>query len=171
MAKFRKKKKLAIIEAVCWEGTNWEDMNELLPRNIWRLQDGSLVNNVDPMQDLIIQMLEGDMRVGIGDWIIKGAHGEFSVCKPDVFRQNYEVVSNLMGGVMMIYIPGKLYVIRKVDQDQYWHCSIEHGAGWHPHYPKQSFSKSELTKQIFSMIEDEVFTDVVILQLYVAGEP
>ena len=39
-----------------------------------------------------IKTLEGDMRVSEGDWIIKGVKGEFYPCKPDVFKQTYEVV-------------------------------------------------------------------------------
>jgi len=41
-----------------------------------------------------------------------------------------------------------LFVIKKADQDQYWNCSTVHGTGWHPHYPKQAFSKSELAVEI-----------------------
>lgn len=29
-----------------------------------------------------------------GDWIIKGVQGEFYACKPDIFEQTYERVSN-----------------------------------------------------------------------------
>ena len=29
-----------------------------------------------------------------GDWIIKGVQGEFYPCKPDIFEQTYERVSN-----------------------------------------------------------------------------
>ena len=29
-----------------------------------------------------------------GDWIIKGVHGEFYPCKPDIFEQTYEVVKD-----------------------------------------------------------------------------
>ena len=41
-----------------------------------------------------IKTLEGDMRVSEGDWIIKGVKGEFYPCKPDVFKQTYEVVDD-----------------------------------------------------------------------------
>lgn len=47
----------------------------------------------DPKKDqptLIIQTLEGDMKVVIGDWIIKGVKGEFYPCKPDIFEATYE---------------------------------------------------------------------------------
>lgn len=39
-----------------------------------------------------IETLEGVMRADLGDWIIKGTHGEFYPCKPDVFATKYEEV-------------------------------------------------------------------------------
>jgi len=41
---------------------------------------------------LVIETLEGDMRVENGDWIIKGVKGEFYPCKPDIFEATYEPV-------------------------------------------------------------------------------
>lgn len=38
----------------------------------------------------IIKTLEGDMRVQINDFIIKGVNGEFYPCKPDIFKKTYE---------------------------------------------------------------------------------
>ena len=35
--------------------------------------------------------LEGTMTVQIGDWIIRGVHGELYPCKPSVFVATYEV--------------------------------------------------------------------------------
>lgn len=32
------------------------------------------------------------MKVTDGDYIIKGVQGEFYPCKPDIFKQTYEVV-------------------------------------------------------------------------------
>jgi hypothetical protein len=34
--------------------------------------------------------LEGDMRVSVGDWVIRGVQGEFYPCKPDIFEATYE---------------------------------------------------------------------------------
>jgi len=38
-----------------------------------------------------IQTLEGVMRVSEGDYIIKGAQGEFYPCKPDIFEKTYQL--------------------------------------------------------------------------------
>ena len=48
---------------------------------------------IDPPENkpsLIIPTLEGDMRVEMGDYIIKGVKGEFYPCKPDIFAATYE---------------------------------------------------------------------------------
>lgn len=39
---------------------------------------------------ITIPTLEGDMKAGIGDYIIRGVKGEFYPCKPDVFHLTYE---------------------------------------------------------------------------------
>ena len=36
--------------------------------------------------------LEGCHYISIGDYIIKGVHGEFYPCKPDIFAKTYEEV-------------------------------------------------------------------------------
>jgi len=41
---------------------------------------------------IYIKTLEGEMRAGLGDWIIKGVKGEFYPCKPDIFEATYEPV-------------------------------------------------------------------------------
>lgn len=80
--KFRKKS--VVVEATEWEGTNesWQHiMNMGLTKG--NLRDlGS--------QTFYIETLEGVHLVRKGDWIIKGAHGEFYSCKPDVFVKIYE---------------------------------------------------------------------------------
>ena len=37
-----------------------------------------------------IRTLEGNMKVSVGDWIIKGIKGEFYPCKPDIFEMTYD---------------------------------------------------------------------------------
>lgn len=41
---------------------------------------------------VVIETLEGDMKVNDGDFIIKGVNGEFYPCKPDIFAKTYEEV-------------------------------------------------------------------------------
>ena len=53
-------------------------------------------NVLDGIRDqkfMYIEALEGDMKAGFGDYIIKGVQGEFYPCKPDIFEATYEVVN------------------------------------------------------------------------------
>lgn len=40
--------------------------------------------------EITIPTLEGDHLVRHGDYIIKGVHGEFYPCKPDIFAKTYK---------------------------------------------------------------------------------
>ncbi|WBG90056.1 hypothetical protein N5580_13265 [Pantoea piersonii] len=44
----------------------------------------------DGTENLVIQTLEGKMRVEWSDWIIQGVHGEIYPCKPEIFEATYE---------------------------------------------------------------------------------
>lgn len=39
-----------------------------------------------------VETLEGTMEISDGDYIIKGVHGEFYPCKPDIFIETYEII-------------------------------------------------------------------------------
>jgi hypothetical protein len=39
-----------------------------------------------------IETLESNMKVSIGDYVIRGVNGEFYPCKPDIFEKTYELV-------------------------------------------------------------------------------
>ena len=42
----------------------------------------------------VIETLEGQHSVAPGDWIITGVQGEKYPCKPDIFKQTYERISD-----------------------------------------------------------------------------
>ena len=42
--------------------------------------------------ELDIHTLEGIMHASVGDYIITGVHGELYPCKPDIFKETYELV-------------------------------------------------------------------------------
>lgn len=83
MDKYRKKP--VIIEAIQYIGT---DENKIKLYHFMNRQ----IYYVDENEDLIIKTLEGDMIANIGDYIIKGVHGEYYPCKPDIFKKTYEIV-------------------------------------------------------------------------------
>jgi hypothetical protein len=53
-------------------------------------EDFSIAYSENPV--LKIPTLEGVMTASVGDYIIKGVHGEFYPCKPDIFEETYEKV-------------------------------------------------------------------------------
>jgi hypothetical protein len=80
MAKYRKKP--VVIEAVQWDGTNYDEIGDWMGLNATCEINGAFV----------IPTLEGDMLALPNDWIIKGTAGEFYPCKPHVFEQVFEQV-------------------------------------------------------------------------------
>jgi len=75
--KFRKKP--VVIEAVQWNGNNVSELFDFVGK-------GLLVG-----KDFIgIETLEGHMKISVNDWIIRGVKGEFYPCKPEIFDETYE---------------------------------------------------------------------------------
>lgn len=72
------------IEAIQWTGEN--------RREIFDFCSLSYINvdfeTTEPK--LVIQTLEGPMNAKIGDYIIKGVHGEFYPCKEEIFHKTYD---------------------------------------------------------------------------------
>jgi len=62
------------------------------------LQDGLGLDPVrmsyhDPGHPVLqIETLEGTMIANVGDYVIKGIHGEFYPSKPDVFKATYDIL-------------------------------------------------------------------------------
>ena len=88
MPKFRKKP--VVIEAVLFDGSiQTADAIEAWSQGatVCRMTD-------DFTPSLFVSTLEGEMRAGPGDWIIRGVRGEFYPCKPDIFEATYEEVTD-----------------------------------------------------------------------------
>jgi hypothetical protein len=47
----------------------------------------------EPYWGVDIDTLEGTMTARVWDWVIRGVQGEFYPCKPDIFAQTYEAVT------------------------------------------------------------------------------
>lgn len=93
MPKYRKKP--VVIEAFQYTGEECF-RNENVPK--WILESfntGILSWTLVPQifSILYIETLEGKMRVSVGDYIIKGVRGELYACKPDIFIDTYEEVT------------------------------------------------------------------------------
>ena len=76
------RKRPVVIEAVQWLGGNTNEMREFM---------GDYPKVVD--RRIRIKTLEGTLYANELDFIIKGIHGEFYPCKPDIFAKTYEEVS------------------------------------------------------------------------------
>ena len=50
-------------------------------------------------EEMTIHTLEGDMKGGIGDWLIKGVNGELYPCKDDIFQKTYREQSETESSV------------------------------------------------------------------------
>ena len=75
------KKKPVVVEAIQYTGLNRIECLTFIGPNFD--EDLSYPN---------VQTLEGNMKVSVGDYIIRGVKGEYYPCKPDVFASSYEEV-------------------------------------------------------------------------------
>jgi hypothetical protein len=71
------------IEAKLFTGDNMQEMIDFIGKD-------KLEPNTEGY--LHIFTLEGTMTASKGDWIIRGVHGEFYPCKPDIFKKTYSKV-------------------------------------------------------------------------------
>lgn len=85
MPKYRKNP--IVIEAIQWTGDNLNDICHAFP-------DFKLSYTLSDKNDLGIYTLEGLMWASVGYYIIKGIHGEFYACEPDIFKETYEEVKD-----------------------------------------------------------------------------
>ena len=79
------RKKPVIIEAL-------EYGSETSKADVELFCEGNVIMGDDP-NDLWIKTLEGNMKVSMGDYIIRGIQGEYYPCKPDIFKETYEKVN------------------------------------------------------------------------------
>ena len=92
------RKKPVEIEAVQLTFANWSEICDFVQLP-WGTEgvhgcysDKGVESDSGEKIGLIIPTLEGDMLANENDYIIKGVHGEFYPCKPDIFEETYEPV-------------------------------------------------------------------------------
>lgn len=84
------RKKPIVVEAIQWVWENWNAICGFVPVPDVLYVPHEEVGKEKP--SLRIKTLEGEHTVSYGDYIIKGVHGEFYPCKPDIFKETYEEV-------------------------------------------------------------------------------
>lgn len=91
------KKKPVEIEAVQWNGDNLFEVYSFMKNYSPDIMSNLKLDKWQDYEDIVrikglkIQTLEGEMSASVNDWIIKGVHGEFYPCKPDIFELTYEL--------------------------------------------------------------------------------
>ncbi|ORI32396.1 hypothetical protein BLL61_02075 [Lacticaseibacillus casei] len=90
------RKKPVEIEAVQLTWANWCEVCDFVqlpwgPEGVHGCySDKGVESDSGEKIGLIIPTLEGNMLANENDYIIKGVHGEFYPCKPDIFKETYE---------------------------------------------------------------------------------
>jgi len=97
MAKYRKKP--VVIEAVQWHNHDygdtlaWEEFPDWLTGALHTGEIKAVFKGDVDYWELEIKTLEGTMKAGPGDWIVRGVKGELYPVKPDIFAETYELQS------------------------------------------------------------------------------
>lgn len=89
------RKRPIVVEAFQINAEDWDGVREVAD---WCGADIVDVDNFLAFDDkavMAITTLEGVMYAEDGDWIIRGAVGEFYPCKPDAFDASFEPVVRL----------------------------------------------------------------------------
>ena len=91
MPRFRKKP--IVIEAMRWEGGEYECLNTFCGRNWNRADAVDEVGPSDKENVVVFNPLENQwLNVPVGFWIIRGIKGELYPCEPGIFSDTYEPV-------------------------------------------------------------------------------
>lgn len=93
MTKYRKKP--VVVEAIQWTGSNLEEIRNFVGSDL--IEDYVKFFNIKrelkkSLVSIAIEILGETMEVDYGDYIIKDAHGDFNLCRSDIFKQIYEEV-------------------------------------------------------------------------------
>lgn len=73
------------VEAIQFDGWNWREVYQFMSD-----EPLMFIQDFRKREYILIDTLEGFMKARIDDYIIKGVHGEFYPCKPDIFHETYE---------------------------------------------------------------------------------
>ena len=58
-----------------------------------------VIDAIQLTEETVIHTLEGDMKGGVGDWLITGVNGELYPCKDDIFQKTYRKQSEAESAV------------------------------------------------------------------------
>lgn len=81
------------VEAIQFDGWNWREVYQFISN-----EPLMFTQDFRKEEYILIDTLEGVMKASVGDYIIKGVHGEFYPCKPDIFHETYEDLNTSLDG-------------------------------------------------------------------------
>lgn len=95
-----------VIDAILWTGNNLRDVIAFTGRHpsadAWTWEH---FEEIVRTKGLKIFTLEGQHMATVGDYIIKGVHGECYPCKPDIFAKTYEPADASLSSYTLINDP------------------------------------------------------------------
>lgn len=115
-------KKPLTVQAVQWMGDNTNEIIDF----------GGTVNGCNTISDigecyLVVRTLEGDLKISLGDYVIRGTSGEYYPCKPDIFEKIYEEQDDMTCKGTITWHEVKTRPLTDEEQDQHptWGMMVE----------------------------------------------
>ena len=87
------KKKPVVIEAIQFTRKSFNDIVKWIDAERTTMVEWDYDPKIDDDTYIVIKTLEGNVKVNLTDWVIRGVKGEFYPCKDDIFRMTYEECS------------------------------------------------------------------------------
>lgn len=87
------KKKPVVIEAIQFTRKSFNDIVKWIDAERTTMVEWDYDPKIDDDTYIVIKTLEGNMKVNLTDWVIRGVKGEFYPCRDDIFRMTYEECS------------------------------------------------------------------------------
>ncbi len=84
-------KKPVKVQAILWEGGEYECLNEFCGKN-WARADAVDEFGPDDKENVVVwnTMEKQYLNLPVGFWLIRGVRGEFYPCEPNIFKETYE---------------------------------------------------------------------------------
>lgn len=91
----KSRKKIMIIEAVQWNGDNYDEICKFIDKDKFYIGTLYNSNNMKIEKNLLIKTLDGYKRVKKGHYIIKDRKGNFYPCRKDIIENIHEFINGL----------------------------------------------------------------------------
>ena len=86
------RKRPLVIHAAKWNGKTFDGLYPIAFFSVFANWHYGHAPGDGDLFEIVIETLEGEKTVDIGDWVIKGIRNEFYPCKPEIFAATYDEV-------------------------------------------------------------------------------